>query len=315
MRTDRRFLVAVAVSLIWGLIVAAVFYRIASGSRRARPPAPEKPLVVAVQALPLGAMLARDSVKIRSVPEGLYPAGGFARIEDVVDRPVIAAIQPDEPVLEARLGARGSGLGLAPMIPPGMRAISVRVNDVAGVAGFVLPGMKVDVLVTGHAPGRDETVTRTVLQNVVVLSAGQTIETDAKSQPINTPVVTLLVSPADAESLTLATSEGHIQLVLRNSSDQQVAATTGRHLAELFGSVPATAPPEVGRVRRNVTVASAPAPVPKSPPAPQPPPAAVPVPTPPPPPPPPAAAQETVMLIRGTVKTEEPIASKAGAAK
>jgi pilus assembly protein CpaB len=116
-----------------------------------------------------------------------------------------------------------------------MRAISVRVNDVVGVAGFVLPGMRVDVLVTGHPPKHDDTMTNTILQNILVLSAGTTIQSDAKSQPISAAVVTLLVSPPQAETLTLANSEGHIQLVLRNSSDQQVARTPGLQVRELYG--------------------------------------------------------------------------------
>ena len=157
-------------------------------------------------------------------------------------------------MVEARIAARGSGLGLGPLIPPGMRAMAVRVNDVVGVAGFVLPGMRVDVLVTGRPPGRAEAYTRTVLQNITVLSAGQTIDTDGKGQAINTPVVTLLVSPADAETLTLSNSEGHIQLVLRNSSDQQVAGTRGRQTLELYGAPapaePAAEPAPKPRARR-----------------------------------------------------------------
>ena len=175
----------------------------------------------------MGSTLDRDSVKLRGVPESLFPAGGFSRVEDVLERPVISAIQADEPVVEARLAVKGSGMGLGPMIPPGMRAISVRVNDVVGVAGFVLPGMRVDVLVTGKPPNRTDTETQTVLQNITVLSAGQSIQTDGKSQPIVAPVVTLLVSPAEAEALTLANIEGHIQLVLRNSTDRATATRTG----------------------------------------------------------------------------------------
>jgi len=95
--------------------------------------------------------------------------------------------------------------------------------------------MRVDVLVTGMPPGHEGMMTATVLQNITVLSAGQTIQVDAKSQSINTPVVTLLVTPAQAEALTLANNEGKIQLILRNSSDQQVAPTGGRELRELYG--------------------------------------------------------------------------------
>ena len=167
---------------------------------------------------------------------------------------MISAIQADEPVVEARIAVKGSGMGLGPLIPPGMRAISVRVNDVVGVAGFVLPGMRVDVLVTGKPPNRADTETQTVLQNITVLSAGQTIQTDGKSQPIVAPVVTLLVSPAEAEALTLANVEGHIQLVLRNSTDQATAATHGRRLHELYGAPP----PEPRRRRGRAGTAAGP---------------------------------------------------------
>ena len=116
-----------------------------------------------------------------------------------------------------------------------MRAVSVRVNDVVGVAGFVLPGMRVDVLVTGRPPNYNGTITTTVLQNIVVLSAGQTLQPESRGQAINAPVVTLLVTPEQAETLTLAGNEGHIQLVLRNGTDQATEKTSGRETAELFG--------------------------------------------------------------------------------
>jgi pilus assembly protein CpaB len=245
MRIDRRFAIVVGLSLIWAFLVSAAFYRVAGGGRQPRSPQPQKSVVVAVEPLPVGSVIKPASVKLAGVPEGFFPNGGFTRIEDVLERPVISPIQPEEPIVEARIAARGSGGGLAPLIPPGLRAIAVRVNDVVGVAGFVLPGMRVDVLVTGLPPGHEGMMTSTVLQNITVLSAGQTIQVDAKSQSINTPVVTLLVTPAQAEALTLANNEGKIQLILRNSSDQQVAATAGRELRELYGlSKLAVAPPE-----------------------------------------------------------------------
>jgi len=125
---------------------------------------------------------------------------------------------------------------LAPMIPAGLRAVSVKVNEVVGVAGFVLPGMRVDVLVTGRPPGKEGMITQTVLQNILVLSAGQTLEADARGKAINAPVVTLLVTPEQAEILTLAGNEGRIQLVLRNSSDQAIQKTPGREVSELYGA-------------------------------------------------------------------------------
>ncbi len=299
MRLDRRFWIVLVASLAWGLVVATVFYRLAGGGVRARASSAQKPMVVAAQNLLLGATLGRESVKLRQVPEDFFPAGGFTRLEDVLDRPVISAMQTEEPVLETRIAARGSGQGLAPLIPPGMRAIAVRVNDVVGVAGFVLPGMRVDVLVTGRPPGRADTTTRTVLQNIAVLSAGQTTQTDGKSQSIITPVVTLLVSPSDAEVLTLANAEGHIQLVLRNSSDTKVAGTRGWQTIELFGGGAAELPPAAADKPHR----AAPAPGPGGTPPPRQQaaavtgaPAAAPAPTP-----------HLIAIIRGSVKTMEPV--------
>jgi pilus assembly protein CpaB len=251
MRFDRRFLIVMALSLLWALLVSAVFYRLARGPRAgAAYSGNQKSLVVAVRPLPLGDMVTRDSVRTRSVPGDLFPKGAFSNLEDVLNRPVISPILPDEPVMDTRLASRGAGLGLAPMIPDGMRAISVRVNDVVGVAGFILPGMHVDVLSTGRAVGRDEVVTRTVLENITVLSAGQTVQVDARSQSINTAVVTLLVRPDQAEALALANSEGRIQLVLRNSGDRQPAHTRGRQLHELFAA-PSEPSPRTGPSERS----------------------------------------------------------------
>jgi pilus assembly protein CpaB len=301
MRIDRRFAIVVGLSLIWAFLVSTAFYRVAGsgGGRQPRGPQPQRPLVVAVEPMPIGAVIKPTSVKLSGVPENFFPNGGFSRIEDVLERPVISPIQPDEPIIEARIATRGSGGGLSPLIPPGLRAISVRVNDVVGVAGFVLPGMRVDVLVTGRPPGHEGTMTATVLQNITVLSAGQTIQVDAKSQAINTPVVTLLVTPAQAEVLTLANSEGRIQLILRNSSDQQVAATAGRELRELYGLArQETAPPPTPAVRYR------------------------PAPTPPPGPTPPAAVprlleapSEGIVVIRGNQKVIESFEPSAGGSK
>ncbi len=306
MRIDRRFAIVMGASLLWGLLVATVFYRVAGGgSGNFRRSEQEKSMVVAGRLLSVGAMVTREAVKIRQVPESFFPSGGFSKIEDVVDRPVISPMQADEPVLESRIAAVGAGLGLAPMIPAGMRAISVRVNDVVGVAGFVLPGMRVDVLVTGRPPGRADTYTRTVLQNITVLSAGQTIQTDGKSQSIVAPVVTLLVNPSEAEFLTLANNEGHIQLVLRNSSDNQIAAAHGRQTLELFAPGGEPAPPPAVSNPVPAPVAAKPRPARQPEPAPPPvQPAAAPLPEP---------AQ--VVMIRGSTKTVEPAAPRPGGSK
>jgi pilus assembly protein CpaB len=288
MHFDRRFVLVVSLSLTCALLVAGGFYQLARG-RRGRPRAvAEKQVVVATRLLPAGSMLDHAAIKLRGIPESLFPAGGFSRLEDVLERPVISAIQADEPVVEARIAVKGSGMGLGPLIPPGMRAIALRVNDVVGVAGFVLPGMRVDVLVTGRPPNRGDTETRTVLQNITVLSAGQSIAIDGKNQPIATPVVTLLVSPEDAEALTLSNVDGRIQLVLRNSTDQAKVATAGRRLHDIYGTPPeippAAAPPRVRIVPARVVLAAVTRPVAVAVPAPEP---------------------DRMIMIRGAVKKVE----------
>jgi pilus assembly protein CpaB len=233
---DRRFLTVLAMSVVLALVVSAMFYQMSTRASRSKSKQIEyRDLVTAGQPLTVGTMVKREELKVAKIPSDLFPRGGFSKVEEVIDRPVVSNILLDEPVLEGRLAARGSGMGLAPIIPPGMRAVSVRVNDVVGVAGFVLPGMRVDVLVTGRPPKYEGTITTTVLQNIVVLSAGQTLQPETRGQAINTPVVTLLVTPDQAEVLTLAGNEGRIQLVLRNGADQVMPKTPGRDLAELYG--------------------------------------------------------------------------------
>jgi pilus assembly protein CpaB len=252
-------------SIVLALVVSAVFYQISM--RGARPRAKEtqlRDLVMAAQPLPVGTTVRREELKITKIPFDLFPRGGFSKVEEVIDRPVVSNVLLDEPVLEGRLAARGSGLGLAPIIPSGMRAVSVRVNDVVGVAGFVLPGMRVDVLVTGRPPDFNGTITSTALQNIIVLSAGQILQPESRGQAINTPVVTLLVTPEQAEILTLAGNEGRIQLVLRNGSDQASSKTPGRDTRQLYGLRPGDAaqPVKAAAPRPKPAVA---APLPKTP--------------------------------------------------
>jgi len=182
-------------------------------------------------------------------------------------------------------------LGLAPTIPVGMRAVTVRVNDVAGDAGFVLPGLRVDVLVTGRPPTGDSTMTATVLQNVLVLSAGQAMQSDARGTPVSVSTVTLLVTPGDAETLTLANGEGRLQLILRNSSDEGVEKPEGRYVAELYGSprkpVAPIAAARPAAPRKTVVMVAPPVTVPIAPPPPAPP--------------------DQIVVIRGTTKTVEVI--------
>src|ERR1700683_2094294 len=182
---DRRFLTVLGVSLVFALVVSSVFYQwTAHSSSGARTDATnQKDIVVATRPLSVGVMVRASDVKIAKIAAESFPKNAFSKVEDVLERPVVSNILLDEPILEGRLATRGSGLGLAPTIPVGMRAVSVRVNDVAGVAGFVIPGMHVDVLVTGKPPSGDGDMTMTCLQNILVLSAGQTIQADGRGQP------------------------------------------------------------------------------------------------------------------------------------
>jgi pilus assembly protein CpaB len=285
---DRRFLTVLGVSLLFALVISSIFYQMTAraGGPKKVEQTETKDVVLAARPMGVGVTVKPADIKLGKVPAGAFPKGAFAKPEEVIDRPVTSPILQDEPLLEGRLAARGSGLGLAPIIPVGMRAVSVRVNDVSGVAGFVLPGMRVDVLVTGRPPSGDGVITTTCLQNILVLSAGTAIQADARGQAIQAPTVTLLASLDQAEILTLANAEGRIQLVLRNASDQTMEKTGGAGISELYGS------------RRKAN------------PDPQPKPRLKPIvnveaPPPPPPPPPP----DQIVVIRGTQKSVEVVAS------
>jgi pilus assembly protein CpaB len=168
---------------------------------------------------------------------GPVPNGAATRKQDVVGRGVVTAIVAQEPVLDSRLAPKGAGGGFASMIPSGMRAVAIHVSDVSSVAGFVVPGMRVDVLISGNAPGTDNrmgTLTKTLLQNMEVLSAGQDFKKDAEGKPVTVPVINLLTTPEQAEMLSLAATQTNIQLVLRNPLDHDTVKTTGTALGKLF---------------------------------------------------------------------------------
>ena len=231
-----RFLIVGLASLALACAAALFFYKILGASEGQDAKVATVSIVVATVDLPMGTVIRPQDIRMSTVPRQLAPHNGFEKMDDVKDRVVTNAILKDEPVAASRLAPPGSGPGLAPMIPHGYRAVAVRVNDVIGVAGFIQPGMRVDVLASGRLPSSDDSVTRTILQNVVVLSAGQVLQPEPKGQVINAQVVTLQVRPDEAEILTLTSGEGRIQLVLRNSSDNQIEPTPGAHLTAVYGS-------------------------------------------------------------------------------
>jgi pilus assembly protein CpaB len=286
---DRRFLTVLGVSLLFALVISSVFYQMTAraGSPKKAEATDMKDIVLAARPLSVGTTVKPADIKLGKIPSANFPKGAFAKPEEVIDRPLISNVLMDEPVLEGRLAARGSGVGLAPIIPVGMRAVTLRVNDVTGIAGFVLPGMRVDVLVTGQPPDSTTSVTATPiqLQNLLVLSAGTVMQPDARGQAMPAQTVTLLGTPEQAETLTLASADARIQLVLRNGSDQTIEKTPGHDIAELYGERPS----------RKKTAETAPAPRPR------PRPVVVAAAPPPPPPPPP----DQIVVIRGTQKSVE----------
>jgi len=196
-------------------------------------------VLVAASDIKLGGVL-RDSDLKSADWAGPIPNGAIRRRQDAVGRAAVSNIYQGEPILETRLAAPGSGGGLAATIPTGMRAEAVKVDDVVGVAGFVTPGMHVDVLISGIPPGPNNpaegAISKTLLQNVEVLSAGTDIQQDrGEAKPKQVQVVNLLVTPEQAEDLALAGSQMHIQLVLRNPLDTQVVQPPGTAMGTIFG--------------------------------------------------------------------------------
>jgi pilus assembly protein CpaB len=242
-------------------------------------------VVVATRSLPPGVRLAATDVRLAAWPSASPVPGSFSRVDAVVNRALLASVVENEPLVQSKVARLEAGAGLPPSIPPGMRAMSVKVNEVIGVAGFIDPGTRVDLVVTIRKD--EDTTSRTAVSNVQVLSAGTRAEQEksrtGSASLSAAAVVTLLVTPQDAERIALAQAEGQIMLVLRNPMDTETTATSGVHAAALFG--PDVAPPAAPVVNR---------------PAPRKPPVVAAAPVAPPPP-----KIYTVEAIRAAKRTEE----------
>ena len=227
---------------------------------------PTNPVVVAAADLQLGAELRLEDLRVIQWPASAVPMGSFSKPEDLVGRGLIQAVAMNEPFLPAKLASKEAGAGLPPVIPPGFRAVSVRVNDVVGVAGYVLPGTHVDVVATINPTNQPTDVTsKVVLTNVLVLASGTKIEQTENNKPIQVNVVTLLVNPDESEKLTLASTEGKIQLALRNPLDKTAPATPGIKPAPLVGGGVGPVRVASSRVvssKRQTEPVAAPAPLP-----------------------------------------------------
>jgi pilus assembly protein CpaB len=233
---NKRVLVILLSAFTIAAVCSYLVYRVA-GRRLMASQVNTSRVVVAATDIKLGTVL-RDTDLSTTEISGPLPKGAIVKRQDAIGRGVISEIYQDEPILESRLAAPGSGGGLAATISPGMRACAVKVDDVVGVAGFVTPGMRVDVLISGNPPGpanaSDGPKVKTLLQNIQVLSAGTDIQKDAEGKPKQVQVVNLLVTPEQAENLSLASNLMHVQLVLRNPLDTQIAQPPGTVMANLF---------------------------------------------------------------------------------
>ena len=209
-------------------------------------------IVVAAETLTLGTRVAELQLRMVPWPKAVALEGSFLDPEEVVGRGVIVPMLANEPVMESKLAPTEAGAGLTTAIPEGMRAVAIRVNDVIGIAGFVLPGTRVDVIVTGSPDERKRNDTaKVILENIVVLAAGQSIEQGTDGEPQTVQVITLLVTPEGAEKLALASVDGRLQLALRHPLDLVLNDPPPVKRAALYTqAASSTPPPPVRRVSR-----------------------------------------------------------------
>ena len=263
-----RVFIVLALALTVGSALAFATYNYVQQRPAGAAAVPTRPVVVAAADLEIGAEIRPENVRIVDWPSSAVPNAAFATVEEVTGRGLILPVIQNSPILPTQLASAAAGTGLTPAIPKGLRAVSVRVNEVIGVAGYVLPGTRVDVVATmSPTDQRGDTTAKVVLTNVQVLAAGTKVERDVEgNKPMQVSVVTLLVNPEEAERLTLASGEGKIQLALRNPLDKESPQTHGVRPSVLFGTpapVPARRAPSPKKAAPAPAVATAaPAPMP-----------------------------------------------------
>jgi pilus assembly protein CpaB len=257
-----RPLVILLIAVTAGSVFACATYKYVQKQPDRAAAMPTKPVAVAAADLDVGSTIRREDVKLVEWPANALPANVISEPNELVGRGLVLPMIQNEPFLPLKLASKDLGGGLPPVITPGMRAVSVKVNEVIGVAGYVLPGTRVDVVATVSPTMQpQDTTSKVILTNVQVLAAGTKIERDTdRNKPIAVTVVTLLVDPNQAEQLTLAATEGKIQLALRNPLDKEAPATRGIRPAMLVGMVPAPKP--VARAAANARPAPTPPPDP-----------------------------------------------------
>ena len=241
-RLTSAFIIALIISGIFTYWLSQTYAK-----KGAAGPAPKSQYVAAAANLEAGQAIKAENLRMVDWPSNVPLAGAFTAPQPLVGRIVMYPLAAGEPILDRQLASAGSGLGLTVKIPDGMRAISLRSDEVVGVAGFLLPGTHVDVLVTMKPPTGDA-VTATVLQDVQVLASGQKTEPDPEGKPVTATVVTLLVKPEDAERVDMASTQGIVHFILRNGVDREQRETTPVQFSELAGGP--VKPVATGVVRR-----------------------------------------------------------------
>jgi pilus assembly protein CpaB len=253
-----RTLIVLTVAIVAAALASFGVYKAVSQLPQRRAQIPLKKAVVAATAMPVGTLITREAIKLVDWPANTPLEGGFSKIDDVVDRGLVTPVVENEPLSESKLAPKEAGAGLPPTIKPGMRAISVRVNEVIGVAGFVVPGTHVDVVTVIKDPigsKENDTLSRVVVSNVQVLTSGTRYDQEESrkdGKPIRSTVVTLMVTPLDAERIALAGSEGELLLTLRHPLDVEPTSDgAGIRKAVLFSSpdAPKPAPTTVSKPR------------------------------------------------------------------
>jgi pilus assembly protein CpaB len=269
---NRRFISVLMFAFVVAGGASLVLYKLVIGHVSASAPAATSSILVAAKNLDLGSVIGDGDLRVTAWP-GAVPEGAITKLADAIGRGITAPIYANEPITASRLGEKGAGGGLAATIPRGMRAVAIRVNEIVGVAGFVVAGTHVDVLVSGNSGAAGGSATTTLLQDISVLSAGQDFKKDTEGKPITVQVVNLLVTPEQAEMLSLAGSQMTVQLVLRNPLDAKVEAIPAISLASIFSG---QAPPVVHSPQTSRSLAGKRPPVAVAPPQAPPPPPDVP---------------------------------------
>lgn len=258
---NKRLIIAVLAAITFGLIAAVSVKQYLLSAQTFKSNLND--VVVAKVDIPVGSRIIQEQLTVAQFPTDVTPEGALSVIDDrLVGRVAVTAIAPRDPVTEAKLAPVGAAGGLSSMIPEGYRAMTVAVNDVVGVSGFIMPGTLVDIVVVITPPkatGNEEMISKIVLQNIKVLASGQNIDKPKNDREVERTIkaVTLQVTPEQAEKLALASSEGKLQLVMRNSVDQADEQTAGANKRSLLSGERAMIAPDPG-------VVAAPKPAPSS---------------------------------------------------